>query len=164
MIEIKNSDVTFESVYTSDYVPSDLNLKKANLLLIPYRNYRPNIEYCFGEYSEEFFRYVTENAVEGIRPDIAIADDKYQSMEMHSLLLDIGILIATSVALPIAVNLLSSYIYDKIKSMHEKNENVNVRVEIISQDSSGMSKSIKYDGLASDFVAVKDAVNKVLEP
>ena len=47
--------------------------------------------------------------------------------------------------------------------MHEKNENVNVRVEIIAQDEKGTSKSIKYDGPASDFDTVKEAVNKVLE-
>ena len=47
--------------------------------------------------------------------------------------------------------------------MHEERENVNVRVEIIAQDASGESKSIKYDGPASGFDSVKDAVNKILE-
>lgn len=163
MIEIKDSSVTFEKVYESDYAPNDPELRNANVLFIPYHNYRPNVEYCFGENSEEFLCYLREYGAEEIRPDIAISDDKYQSMEMHSLLIDVGIFIATNVVLSIAVNLLSNYVYDRIKAMHEERKNVNVRVEIIAQDASGESRSIKYDGPASEFDSVKDAVNKIIE-
>ena len=162
-IEVKESTTTFETVYNSDYAPNDPSLKAANLVLIPYHNYRPDIEYCFGEYSEEFLRYVREKGSEEIRPDIAITDEQYQSMEMHSLLIDIGIFIATNVILSLAVNILSNYVYDKVKSMHEKKENVSVRVEIITQDANGNSKSIKYDGPVSGFDAVKNAANDMLK-
>ena len=62
-----------------------------------------------------------------------------------------------------AVNILSDFIYDKIRSLHEKKENVNVRVEIIVQNENGTSKSIKYDGKASGFEEIKSTVDRILE-
>ena len=163
IIEEKASDLTFEALYASEFVPDDPALKEANLLLVPYHNYYPNIEYCFGEYSEEFLRYVKEHNDGTIKADIAISDEKYQPLEIHSLLLDIGIIIVKNAILPITLSLLSNYIYDKIKSFHEKKENVNVRVEIVSQSTDGSSKSIKYVGPASDFDTMNDAINKIME-
>lgn len=162
-IEEKASDLTFESIYESEFVPDDPAIREANLLLVPYHNYHPKVEYCFGEYSEEFLRYVKEHNDGKIKADIAISDEKYQRLEIHSLLLDVGIIIVQNALLTIAFNLLSSYIYDKIKSIHEKKENVNIRVEIVSQSTDGSSRSIKYEGPASGFDTVNDAVNKIIE-
>lgn len=164
MVEVRDSSLTFASVYESDYAPKDPALKDANMLLIPYCNYRPGIEYCFGEYSEEFLSYVRENENERIKVDIAISDERYQAMEMHSLLLDIGIFLVKDIILPVALGVLSNYVFSKVNSMHEKKENVNVRVEIIAQEPNGRSKAIRYDGPASGFDAVKEAASKVLEP
>lgn len=163
MVEINDSTLTFENVYNSEYAPKDNELKQANLLLLPYHNYREGVEYSFGENAEEFLRYIESHDHAEIKPDIAISDDKYQSMEMHSLLLDVGIFIVQNVALPMAVSLLANYVYDKIKSLHETKENVNVRVEIISENKDGKSKSIKYDGPATQFHEVEDAANKIIE-
>ena len=163
MLDITESSITFEAIYSSEYVPNDPSIKEANLLIIPYHNYRPDVEYCFGEYSEEFFRYIKDNASEELCADIAIDDEKYQCTEMHSLLLDIGKFIVCNVVLGFAINLLSSFVYDKIKRMHEKKERVNVRVEIIAQNSDGSSTSLKFDGPASKFESVKDAAERIIE-
>lgn len=163
MISIKDSTVTFESVYNSAFAPKDNSLKEANLLLLPYHNIRPNVEYCFSEYSEEFLRLLRIQKREDVIPDIAITDEDFQTIEFHSLLLDMGIIIVSYVVLPFTVNILASFVYDKIKAKHEKKENVTVRVEIITQDSKGNSKAIKYEGLASNFEIVKEAVQSVLK-
>ena len=164
MSEVKISDsiLTFDSVYKSEYAPKDEGLKKANLLFIPYHNYRPGVEYCFGENSEEFLRYLRTHDND-IKPDIAIEDDKYQSMEMHSLLIDIGIILVKDIILPAVSSVLAAYVYDKIKSLHQKSKDVNIRIEIVTQDKKGKSKSIKYDGPATDFNIVERTINKVLK-
>lgn len=163
MIDENKSSITFERVYESPFAPNDPEIKKANILLLPYEDFREGVEYCFTEYAMEFLQYLRTNSDDRVIADIAISDEKYCAIEMHSLLLDVGIFIATNVVLSAAVNILSSFIYDKIKSMHEKRENVNVRVEIIVQNENGASKSIKYDGLASDFDAVKSTVEKIID-
>ena len=161
MIEIKNSEITFETIYKSPYAPSDSTIKDANLLLIPYQNIREGIEYCFTEYAEEFLGYINQSGEKAVKADIAITDDKYQVLEMHSLLLDIGKIILVNGVLPIALNLLSNFIYDKIKKLHEEKKNVEVRVEIISQSEDSGSKSIRYVGPASEFESIKESVKEI---
>lgn len=105
------------------------------MLLTPYRNHRPGVEYCFGENTEEFLRYVkVHNNDDEIIPDIAIQDDKYQSMEMHSLIIDIGIMFLKEVLLPAVSSVIATYVYDKIEPLHQKPENVDIRVEIVVQN------------------------------
>ena len=161
MTEIKDSELTFEEVYGASYAPNDSAIKDANLLLIPYQNFRDGINYCFTEYAEEFLRYINQSGEKAIKADIAITDDEYRVLEMHSLILDIGIVILTNGVLPVALGLLTNYIYDKIKKLHEDKENVNVRVEIISQSENGVSKSIRYDGPANELETIKDAVRDI---
>lgn len=161
MIFENDSNVTFEKVYESPFSPNNSEIKDANMLLLPYKDFREGVEYCFTEYAAEFLHYLKSND-DGVIADIAICDEKYCVIEMHSLLLDIGIFIATNVVVSAAVNILSNFVYDKIKSLHEKKENVNVRVEIIVQNDNGTSKSIKYDGPASDFDSVRSTVEKML--
>lgn len=161
MTEIKDSELTFEKVYESIYAPNDPTIKDANLLLLPYQNFRDGIDYCFTEYAEEFLGYINQSGEKTVKADIAITDDKYQVIEMHSMLLDIGIVILTNAVLPVALGLLTNYVYDKLKKLHEGKENVNVRVEFISQSENGVSKSIRYDGLASELETIKDSVKDI---
>ncbi len=163
MVGEKESNITFEKVYESAFVPSDPEIKKANVLLLPYKNFREGVEYCFTEYATEFFQYLVANTNEEIIADIAIRDEQYYVIEMHALLLDIGMFIASNVVVSAVVNILSNFIYDKIRSLHEKEENVNVRVEIIVQNGNGTSKSIRYDGTASGFEEIKGTVEKIVE-
>lgn len=163
MTEIKDSELTFTKVYESAYAPNDPSIRDANLLLVPYHNIREGIEYCFTEYAEEFLGYINQNGEEAIKADIAISDDKYQVLEMHSLLLDIGKIILVSGVLPITLSLISNFIYDKIKKLHEDKENVEVRVEIIAQSESGASKSIRYDGPASELDSIKESIKDIAD-
>jgi len=163
MIEQHNSKITFSSVYQSEYCPDDQIIKEANLLILPYKNFRDGVDYCFTEYGEEFLRYVKGRNLNEVKADIAITDDKYRVIEMHSLLIDIGIILLKEGIVSVAFGLLTNYVYDKIKTLHAKKEDVNIRFEIISQDASGESKSIRYDGPASEFNDVKETVEKMIE-
>lgn len=155
MIEEKDSLITFQSVYDSTFAPNDTEFKDANLLVLPYQNIRNGVEYCFTEYASDFLSYLRKKPTNGIISDIAITDDNYCVLEMHSILLDIGIILVQSGILPVALNLLSNYIYDKIKSIHEKPENTTVRFEMVAQAENGISKSLKYDGPASELDKVE---------
>lgn len=163
MIEQKDSRITFNSVYKSEYCPDDQEIQEANLLILPYKSFRNGVDYCFTEYGEEFIQYVRDKNLKEVKADIAITDDKYRVIEMHSLLIDIGIILLTNVIVPVAIGLVTNYVYDKIKSLHVKEDDVNIRFEIISQNASGESKSIRYDGPASGFDEVKETAEKMIE-
>ena len=62
MITIKKSNITFDSVQKEEYVPKDENFKKANCLILPYKNFRDGVDYCFSEYAREVLEYLKENS------------------------------------------------------------------------------------------------------
>ena len=157
-LEIRESNVTFENICKSDYAPNDEKFRQANCLIIPYENFRPGVEYCFSEYAQEVLEYSRDNP--DLNMDIAATDDNYKVIELHSLLLQIGIFVATSVVLPVVVNVISEFVCDKIKKLHEKKENVEVRVTFISVSADGASKQISYDGPADKLETV---INKIKE-
>ena len=163
MIEIKNSGITFETVYSSDYAPKDDEIKKANCLLLPYENFRDGVDYCFSEYAQEVLQYAKDNPNDDIIIDIAATDENYKVIELHSVLLQIGIFIASSVVLPLVVGLVTNYTYDKIKSLHRKDEDVEVRVTFISVLPDGTSKAINYDGPASQLSCITKEIKKLTD-
>ena len=61
------------------------------------------------------------------------------------------------------ISYLASFVYDKTVKMHKKSEEVTVHVEIISQGNDGNSKTIKYDGPASDINKIMDGADRILE-
>ena len=62
MITIKKSNITFDIVYKEEYVPKDENFKKANCLILPYKNFREGVDYCFSEFAQEVLQYSKENS------------------------------------------------------------------------------------------------------
>lgn len=156
MIRIEDSDMTFERVYDSPFTPDDEAIRKANCLIIPNIEFRKGVEYSYSEYAEDILTYMKEN---GLNIDIAATDEIFQPIEMHSLLIDLGVFLVMDVSLPILINLSSSYIYDKLKQWH--NKDAEVRVEYIDQKEDGSSKSIKYSGPAKDFDSIIEAIKKL---
>ena len=163
MITIKKSNITFDSVYKEEYVPKDENFKKANCLILPYKNFRDGVDYCFSEFAREVLEYLKENSDGNILMDIAAADEYYQAIELHSLHLKVGIIITTNVLLPFVVGLVSNYVYDKIKSMHRKESEVEVHVEYISEQPDGSSMSLNYEGPADKLGEITKNLKQLME-
>ena len=156
MIRIEDTDITFEGVYNSSYAPKDEDIRKADYLIIPYRNFRDGVDYSYSEYAEDVLTYMKEK---GINIDIAATNEGFQPIEMHSLLLDLGAFLMMDVNLPLFINLTSSYIYDKLKYWH--NKDADIHVEFISQKKNGSSKSITYSGPAKEFDSVIKSIEKL---
>lgn len=163
MIIIQKSDITFGSVYKEEYVPKDESFKRANCLILPYKNFRDGVDYCFSEYAREVLEYLKENPDGNILMDIAAADEYYQTIELHSLHLKVGIFVTTSILLPVVVNLVSNYVYDKIKSLHRKESEVEVYVEYISELPDGSSISLNYEGPADKLGEITKNLKKLME-
>ncbi len=76
----------FEDVYQKPYFAVQYmdEIKKANLLLIPSENIRENMGPVFPELSSDFFRYLKKYAPDHINVDIAVDDDHYHKLVLHS--------------------------------------------------------------------------------
>ena len=155
MISQTKTDITFESIYKKPYAPDDTEFREANAILIPYENLREGVDYCFSEYAEEIIQYSREHGDDypELNLDIATKDGTYKALEMHSINITVGVIIAKTVIIPAVINLVTSYIYDKIKDLNK--EKVEVRVSLISVKPNGESKQINYEGPVEGIVELK---------
>ena len=152
-VQIIDSDLTFEKIYEKKYIPSEYldEIKKANLLIVPNENFRKKRDVLFPETTREFFEYIQDHPNDEIVADIAISDDNFQRIELHSAVIEVATIIVNVVVLPVAINMISNYLYDLIKKYHRKPEDTSARLKIISEETkTKKTKIISYEGPVSE--------------
>ena len=120
LFEISESSLTFEEIYKKPFFPKqyEQELKKANVLLIPFENARSGIEVAFPETTTEFLQFLKEQNDKELVSDIAIDDEHYQKLELHSAVITIATCIVQEVVWPIVASIIAAYIYDEVKKYH----------------------------------------------
>lgn len=152
-VQIIDSDLTFEKIYEKKYIPSEYldEIKKANLLIVPNENFRKKGDVLFPETTREFFEYIQDHPNDEIVADIAISDDNFQRIELHSAVIEVATIIVNVVVLTVAINMISNYLYDLIKKYHRKPEDTSARLKIISEETkTKKTKIISYEGPVSE--------------
>ncbi len=160
---ITDSGLTFDEVYSKPYVTAEIksDIKKANVLILPSENFRQGYPYLFPEYTSQFFSYLKENASEGLDIDICISDDDFKPLEMHSELINLPEIIVGWVAVPLLINLISSFLYDYIQRRKNAKNETKAKIKItVEEAKSKKVKTIEYEGDASQF---SDAMNSAIE-
>ena len=125
-------------------------VREADILLTPSEGLidRPTVRY-FPSGTTEFFRYLERVAPPTVRVEIASSDDDYQELTRHAAILHIAAIVVTIGAAPLAINLISTYIYDH---WFRKPEETTLRTQITMHDAErGLSVEIDYDGPADAF-------------
>lgn len=146
---IVESDLNFEVIYSKSYFPKEYKdeLKKANLLLIPYEKFKTFESPVFPEETMEFYKFIKNYDNNKLIGDICISDENYIELELHADLLNIANMIVESVALPVTLGLITNYLDRKIQ---ERKTDFKVKVNITVVDGD-KSKSISYEGDAEKF-------------
>ena len=160
-LKVKECSETFETIYEKEYFPRELidEIKRANVLLIPDYVKREDKEgYVFPECTQEFLEYVRDNGSDNLIPDIAINDEDFKKLELHSAAISIVTFVVTGIMLPMMINLVSNYLYDQAKKMHREKKDVSARVNIITTEEGKKSKMISYEGPVS---GIEEALNSV---
>lgn len=159
-LEISDTDITFDQIYTREYVPCEYleDIKRANLLIIPEEGYESEGTVLFPETTREFFEFIRENSGNDVLSDIAISDDNFQRIEIHSAAIEVATIIVESLFFDVAVGLITSFLYDLIKKHHREPEDTAAKVKIIAQETKKKkSKMIIYKGPVS---GVKDTLEQ----
>ena len=164
---VKDCSETFETIYEKEYFPRELmnEIKKANVLLIPDYVKREDKEgYVFPECTQEFLEYVRDNCSDNLIPDIAIDDEDFKKLELHSAAITIATFVVTGIVLPMMINLVSNYLYDQAKKMHREKKDVYTKVNIITTEKGKKSKMISYEGPVSGIEgALKSAAKDIFK-
>ena len=148
-IKILDTDITFERVYEKDYIPAEYidDIKMANFLIIPNEEFRDKGDVLFPETTREFFDYIKEASDDQIIADIAISDEDFQCIELHSAAIEVATIIV-----------IASFLYDLVKKYRRKPEDTSAKVQIITEETAmKKSKIITYEGPVS---GVKDALDQ----
>lgn len=160
VLNVSDTDITFEEIYQKPYVPTEYmdDIKKANLLIIPNEGFRDEGDVLFPETTREFFDFIRETAGDEIVADIAISDEDFQRIELHSAAIEVATIIVESALFNIAISLVGSFLYDLIKKYHRKPEETSAKVKIITEETdTKKSKMITYEGPVS---GVKEALDQ----
>ena len=165
VLKVTDSDVTFEKIYKKEYIPTEYldDIKKANLLIIPNENFRDEGDVLFPETTREFFDFIREFPNDEIIADIAISDEDFKRIELHSAVIEVAPIIVQTIVLPIALNIISSFLYDLVKKYRRKPEDTSAKVQIITEETATKkSKKITYEGPVSGIKEVLDQAAKDL--
>ena len=165
VLNVTDSDVKFEKIYKKEYIPTEYldDIKKANLLIIPNENFRDEGDVLFPETTREFFDFIREFPNDEIIADIAISDEDFKRIELHSAVIEVAPIIVQTIVLPIALNIISSFLYDLVKKYRRKPEDTSAKVQIITEETATKkSKKITYEGPVSGIKEVLDQAAKDL--
>lgn len=160
ILNVSDSDITFEDIYQKPYIPTEYmaEIKRANLLIIPNESFRDEGDILFPETTREFFEYLKDKSDDELVADIAISDEDFQRIELHSAVIEVAKIIVQLVVLPVATGLIASFLYDLVKKYHRRPEDTSAKVQIIAEETeTKKSKKITYEGPVS---GIKDALDQ----
>ena len=160
VLNVTDSNVTFEKIYKKEYIPTEYldDIKKANFLIIPNENFRDEGDVLFPETTREFFDFIREFSNDEIIVDIAISDENFKRIELHSAVIEVALIIVQWVVLPIATSMIASFLYDLVKKYRRKPEDISAKVQIITEETeTKKSKKITYEGPVS---GIKEALDQ----
>lgn len=152
VLNIADTDITFESIYCKTYIPTEYmdDIKRANFLIIPNENFRDEGDVLFPETTREFLDFIRDANTEEVVADIAISDEAFQRIELHSAAIEVATIIVESALFDIAIGLIGSFLYDLLKKYHRKAEETSAKVKIITEETATKkSKMITYEGPVS---------------
>ena len=159
-IKIYDSDISFEQIYNKEYIPKDYieDIRKANLLILPNESFRDEGDILFPETTREFFEYIKDNSEDNIVANIAISDENFQLIELHSAVIEVATIIVQVLVLPVATSMIASFLYELVKKHHRKPEDTSAKVQIIAEETATKkSKVILYEG---PVLGIKDALDQ----
>ena len=193
-MELKITDATenFRTWLEKSYIDIELKneLSNASILIVPFENLRDSIGPVFPTGTDYLLQYFQKRLPQEISIDICISDSDYQTFEFNNHYRRIGKFVIKSVAIPIFVGIISSYIYDKyiksdesepqiqvidnssntttinhIETLTEKQylEPTHIDFSVTVDSIDGTSKTIEYEGPATEIETVLKALKEYEE-
>ena len=127
-----------EKYIQTEYIKKEL--KKSDLILLPYENFRDQEGPLFPENFIKFYDYCKENLI-NYDVEICIEESNYKEVVLHSNYLDLGKWLIKNIATPVIVGLVIGYAQETIGA--DKLDKTNIKLEIIEKDN---YKKISYEG------------------
>ena len=146
-IHILSSSTSFKNYFKAESISNETQgkLESADFLIVP-AEYKEN-EFYFAQESISFIKFCRQYDLEHSYELLADNNVKIRSLHSFDIWMPV-IWVASSILLPIAVNMVSSYIYDKLKGREKEDAKVDVTF-IVKRDNE--EKTLHYSGDAKTF-------------
>lgn len=167
-ITVKNISIDLDYWLDFQSIPQEERnrVKTAKVVLLP-ANY-PDAPHAFASDTEVFLAYCRKHLGNDI--NICVTEDDFTQLEMNSAVLRIGVVLVKYVVLPLFLNVLANFVYDKIKNKPKENETEmeclappTVSFKLIVDDENGKTKEFSYEGPADDVKKVTDEIKNMWE-
>ncbi len=147
MFEINVIDSELNNLLDMECFTNDTKeiVQKADVVFLPDFNLREGVERAFQPDTINFYKYVKQKNND-YKIELFENKEDLKILSLHSF--DIWlptIWIASAILLPFVINLVSSYVYDKLNGREKEEVTVQLRV-VIENQNKGKSASIFYKG------------------
>lgn len=159
-LDISDGIYTFENIFEMPYIPRELmdSIKKSDILLLPYTNFKGREEKFFPEETYKFYDYLIEKGKEnGLDSEICISDDEYNELELHADVINIANIIVQWAVFPVLASMVANYLCEKIKQYNKTDINTKVNISV---EKNGKSKTIHYEGTIENFESAMKSIDE----
>lgn len=150
---IEETDKTFQYWHTRPYLSDEIReaLSRSTVMLVPQEGFRGKDIRVFPVGTEDFVDHLKRTLPSDLQVELAITDDDYKEVALHSAVLIIGSIVVGGATLlgPVLTDVVSEYIKRRLFSDKERRETT-VRWDLTMVDGTKATK-ITYDGPAIDF-------------
>ena len=161
-INIEQSDITFETIRDKEYYPIELDeqIKQSNVLLIPFENFREGYKILFPEITRELYYYLKDNETENLKIEVVANEETFKEIELHDAATIITSILFSSVS-SIVLGLLTNFLYDKIKTIGKKPQEVIAKIDVYYEKTkTKKTVKISYEGSVDE---MKHSIEKVIK-
>lgn len=159
-IIINDTFENFDLWINKDFISDELKaeLRKADILLVPVLENSEKKISVFADHSENVFLFLKNKMPLNYKVDICVEDNDYKELALHYDLTNLGAFICTYLALPLFINLISQYIYERISKIRKDQA---IKVSITTVGKKGLSKKIEYEGNAEYFPQIIEKLKEL---
>jgi hypothetical protein len=152
--EIRKGHYCFEKYFETDKISPQTQSKLVNADIIAVPSLYADNEYYFAQETIDFIKFCRSIGSENNIDILADGDIKVRSLHSFDIWLPI-IFIASNVFIPLIVNLISSYLWERMKGREHEEAKVNVTIIVKHGDE---QKELHYDG---DVKIFKETFKKI---
>ncbi|MEE1982754.1 hypothetical protein [Shewanella xiamenensis] len=144
---VQESSVTFKKLINDASIEVASTLNDKSVVILPSHGH--DDLYYAG--TLDTLDYLNDNEV---NTDVYASDEEYKEIALHGADIWLGSFLISSVAVPIFCNVISSYIYDKLKAKKDDN----IALKFMVENKEGKTTAVEFNGKVEHLSKAIDAV------
>lgn len=160
-IQINEANISFDDVYQNPNLSPALleKVKKADILLLPYADFRGYQNCLFPEQTYQFYSHLVKEAEkQSLSVDLAVSDEDYKEIELHADVVNIADVLVQWVLFPTLTGMISAYLYDLVRQ-RKKKMNANIKITV---DKNGKAKAVSFEGDIGNFERAMKSIDETI--